>query len=146
MSNVKVIYKVNNIAAVRRAMGGDGLMDAAMNGGRVIQSQARINVPVDTGNLRASIMTEPLEQKPTRAVVQIGTDVIYARIQELGGTIKPKTAKMLSWITENGERVFARAVRIKAQPYLRPAVDTQRPQIMSAIAYVINAALQRATR
>lgn len=142
-SNVQI--KINNVPRVMRELGGAGLMDAAMSGGRVIQSHARINAPVDTGNLRASIMAEPLQSTATGAEVQIGTDSVYANIQEFGGTIVPKAAKMLSWIGKNGERVFARAVQIKAQPYMRPAVDNNRGQILNAISSAINALLQRAT-
>ena len=143
-AQVKVL--VNNFKAVRGSLTGPSLMSAAMNGGRVIQSNARNYAPVDTGNLRASIQVEPAEVKPTAAWVNIGTDVIYAAIQEFGGTIKPKTKKMLSWIGENGERIFARAVQIKAQPYLRPAVDNHKNDIIGAVSAALTALLQKATK
>jgi hypothetical protein len=137
---------VDNVDKVKRALGGAGLMQAAMSGGRVVQSQARIYAPVDIGNLRASIQAEPVKETPTSAEVQIGSGAIYARIQELGGTIVPKTAKMLSWVNSSGQRVFAKAVTIKAQPYLRPAVDNHEGQIKGAISASINDQLARATK
>jgi len=145
MSGSTVQIKINNIPAVRRAMGGSDLMDIAMGGGRIIQSNARTYVPVDTGNLRVSILVEPTEQKNTFAQVQIGTDVEYANIQEFGGTIKPKKKKMLSWIGDDGKRIFARAVQIHAQPYMRPAVDNHKGEIINAIGAMIAAKLRRVT-
>jgi len=144
MSNIRIV--VDNVEKVKRAIGGQGLMNAAMSGGRVVQSQAKIYAPKDTSNLANSIKAEPVKETATSAEVQIGTNVIYARIQELGGTIVPKTAKMLSWISKTGERVFARAVTIDAQPYLRPAVDNHEGQIKSAIESAISSELEKATR
>jgi phage gpG-like protein len=143
-AQVKVL--VNNFKAVRGSLTGPSLMNAAMNGGRVIQSNARNYAPVDTGNLRASIQVEPDEVKPNIAWVNIGTDVIYAAIQEFGGTIKPKVAKMLSWVDKDGKRIFARAVQIKAQPYLRPAVDNHMPRIKWVITRTLNIIAEKATK
>jgi phage gpG-like protein len=52
-----------------------------------------------------------------------GTDVVYAAIQEFGGVITPKHAKMLAWTDETGAFHTAHSVTIIAQPYLRPAWD-----------------------
>jgi phage gpG-like protein len=136
----------SNVKALRGAFSGDNLLSAAMAAGRYIQSNARNYAPVDTGNLRASIQVEPDEVKPNIAWVNIGTDVIYAAIQEFGGTIKPKVAKMLSWVDKDGKRIFARAVQIKAQPYLRPAVDNHMPRIKWVITRTLNIIAEKATK
>lgn len=109
----------------------------------------------DTGRLRQSIVWIVNKNKLT---VKIGTSVIYGRILELGGTIRPKTAGALSvpisdaakrhrgsptifpkrltlirsggraYLIESKSRrttihyVLVKSVRIKARPYLRPAV------------------------
>ena len=143
-AQVKVL--VDNFSAVRSALSGNRLMDIAMSGGRVVQSQARIYAPVDTGNLRESIQAEPDKAGAFSAWVRIGSDAVYAAIQEFGGTIKPKTKKMLSWIGDNGKRIFAHAVQIKAQPYLRPALDNHHPEIMGAVSAGVKMALEKATR
>jgi phage gpG-like protein len=52
----------------------------------------------------------------------IGTDVVYARIQELGGTIRPKHGRWLVFEID-GEIIFARSVTIPARPYMRPGFD-----------------------
>lgn len=121
MSGASVQIKVNNFPAVRKALKGSDLMGIAMGGARIVQSQARIYCPVDTGNLRASIMASPGEQSDLSATAEIGTDVIYAAIQELGGA------------------------HIKAQPYLRPAMDNHKRQIGDAIGAMVKATLQRVT-
>ena len=139
------VIKVNNTAAIRQALSGNNLMDIAKAGSHVIQSNARTYAPVDTGNLKASIQAEPDEQSAMVAWARIGTNVIYARIQEFGGWIKPKTKKMLSWIGSDGKRVFAHAVHIPAQPYLRPAVDNHRNEIVSVVAAMVNTTIERVT-
>jgi len=52
-----------------------------------------------------------------------GTDVIYARIREFGGTIKAKKAGWLRWKGEDGAWHRARQVTQSGKPYLRPAFD-----------------------
>jgi phage virion morphogenesis protein len=49
--------------------------------------------------------------------VAAGTNAIYARIHQFGGTIKPKRAKVLAF-TIGGKAVFAKQVTIPARPVL----------------------------
>jgi len=58
-----------------------------------------------------------------RAEAEVGTNLEYARIQELGGTVRPVHARLLHWVGDDGDDVFARSVTIPARPYLRPAFD-----------------------
>ena len=51
------------------------------------------------------------------------SQVPYARIQELGGTIKPKRGRFLVFKNAAGETVFARSVTIKGKRYLTKAAD-----------------------
>lgn len=101
---------------------GRTLERAAVAGMLLIINDAKVNAPVESGNLRRSLhigghedltqggsivdstgagVPEP-EISANRAAVYGGTDVIYAAAQEFG--------------TED----------ISAQPYLRPAFDSQR--------------------
>lgn len=76
----------------------------------------------DTGRLQNSI-TGRIEQRS----VLIGTNVLYARIHQEGGTVRvpevrPRTAKVLRFVV-GGQVVYARrarahTVRIPARPYL----------------------------
>lgn len=63
-----------------------------------VQSRARELAPVDTGRLRASIVSSGLERDARGAFVRIGTNVFYAGFVEFG------------------TRYMA------PQPYLRPAL------------------------
>lgn len=90
--------------------------------------------PMDTGQLRSSIVSYVDSSGLTGIVTATAP---YALFVELGTgvrgefptgmiTIRPKNAKMLSWIDGNGRRVFAKVVHspgMKAKPYLRPALE-----------------------
>lgn len=60
-------------------------------------------------------------------------DVVYARIQELGGTIVPKKARALVIPQPDGTVRFVKRVTIPARPFLRPAADALYPQLGAAI-------------
>lgn len=67
---------------------------------------------VQSGDLR-----KKLEIDADDSTAMVGSNLEYAAIHQAGGVIKPKKAKVLSFIID-GERVFARKVTIKANPYL----------------------------
>lgn len=60
-------------------------------------------------------------------------DIAYARIHELGGTIKPKNGKALHFRADDGTFVTVKQVTIPARPYLRPAADQQYPKLAGRI-------------
>jgi HK97 gp10 family phage protein len=142
MSNSSVTWKVdlsqfnaqlNKLSSVAK---GEALKDAIEAGARVIQANAMINAnevfsDKATNALANSIIVE-IEGSGNKLEAKIGPTVIYGRIQELGGWIKPITAKMLHWV-EDGIDIFAKAVYIPARPYLRPAVDGHEDEITAAI-------------
>lgn len=122
---------------MEKAARGQALKRAAMAGGLVIEAQAKINVvntfKPNTGNLAGSIFTEAIKADDVSVEVAVGPSVVYGRIQELGGTVKPVTAKYLHWVDEHGQHHQAKSVTLPARPYLRPAVDENGDKIMEAI-------------
>ena len=92
----KVSANMAKAAIAIEAAVGDAVRAAAM----LVEREAKINVPVDTGRLRSSIASE--EKTPLR--FEVGTNVEYAVSVEFGTS---KTA---------------------AQPYLEPAVESARSQ------------------
>jgi len=131
-----------------RAGRGDALKDAAMAGGQVVEAYARINAnnvfsANATNALANSINTEIVEATDTHAEAAIGSNMIYARIHELGGIIKPVFAKMLHFVID-GVDVFAKSVQMPARPYLRPAMDEHPDEIRDAAGAVIKQAIERA--
>lgn len=93
----------------------DILPTALKAGALIIQNSAKFKAPYRTGTLRRSIHTEM--RSNTQAVV--GTDVEYAVYQEFG------TSKM------------------KAHPYLRPALDENRGKVLDKINEVIKGLFKR---
>ena len=151
MSSGQVIIKINNVAKVRGAVSGEQLKRAVLAGGHVIEAQAKINVEKtfshkSTGGagLGGSIQTVVSTSTETKAEVDVGPTVIYGRIHEFGGIVLPVHAKMLSWIDDDtGERIFAKMVQIPARPYLRPAFDEHKDEIVNAMMYQVKKAIEQ---
>lgn len=85
------------------------MASSVMQGALIVQDDAKVRCPVDTGTLKRSIHSEFEEQTPNSASAVVGTDVEYGKYVEFGTS------------------------RMSAQPYLRPAVDENREAIEKAI-------------
>jgi len=136
----KVIVLEDNFDAVRNAVTGEMLMDAAEAGGFVVEGHAKIKAGsgrpgliMRTGALVNSIIVDKIKKSKTFAQVGIGTNLVYARIHELGGIIK---------------NAFGRGiiVHMPARPYLRPAMDENEKDIVGAVEAEIWRNLNKATR
>ena len=136
----KVIVLEDNFDAVRNAVTGEMLMDAAEAGGFVVEGHAKIKAGsgrpgliMRTGALVNSIIVDKIKKSKTFAQVGIGTNLVYARIHELGGIIK---------------NAFGRGiiVHMPARPYLRPAMDENEPDIRKAVETELWRNLNKATR
>ena len=89
------------------------------NTGEMLRQTSSALAPHDKGDLARSI-----DFKLGDSSVKVGTDKVYARIQEFGGIIKVKKAKFLRFFwKKKGVWVQTKSVRIMAQPYLRPALS-----------------------
>jgi phage gpG-like protein len=148
-ARVTVITLSNNFAAVKTASQ-DALKKAVMAGGQVVEAYAKINVEhtfsskaTGGAGLGGSIQTVLSKTTSTEAEADVGPTVIYGRIQELGGIIKPVFAQMLHWINDAGEDVFANVVHIPPRPYLRPALDDHKEEVLEAIGYQLKQAIER---
>ena len=145
--NVKVIY--NHVAKVKEAVSGDDLMRAIKAGGFVLEGWAKINAnsvfsSKATNTLAGSITVLEDEKSETHASVDVGPTVIYGRIQELGGFIKPVFAKALHFVID-GVHVVTQLVQIPARPYLRPAYDEHEKDILNTIGNHIKGEIERVT-
>lgn len=141
-ARVKNLPELNNkLNAVKGAARGDMLKKAALAGGETVRAYARINAnrvfsAKATNTLADSIQTEVVSSSANKAEVAIGPTVVYGRIQELGGWIKPVHAKLLHWVDE-GVDIFAKAVHLPPRPYLRPAMDEHEDEITQAVGETI---------
>lgn len=114
-----------------------------------------------TRNLSRSIHEEVEQQGATMASLLVGTNVEYAAIHEFGGTIRPKSKKYLAipvgslkgsptehtlklrktrggklvMVDDSGtvQYVLKESVEIPAQPYLRPAFDEHKDEVVAAV-------------
>lgn len=125
------------------------LENALAVGALQIANGAKEKAPYRTGNLRRSIhigghtdidpqMRSDLEKSGGHDLgrvghhakhqvrVLIGTDLIYARIQEYGGTITAKNAPYLRFKTADGKWHAVKSVTIPASGYLRAAADERK--------------------
>ena len=141
--STKTIVLEDNFDAVRNAVTGAMLMDAALAGGHVIEGHAKVNASkggpthlnVRTGHLVNAISTSEGEKGKNYAEAYIGPgDVVYARIHELGGMIKGAFG------------IPDMIVHMPARPYLRPAMDENEDDIETAVKTEIQRNLDKATK
>ncbi len=55
--------------------------------------------------------------------LEVGSNLIYARIHQMGGVIRPVNAKVLSFTLADGTHVLADQVVMPARPYLGLSAD-----------------------
>lgn len=97
---------------------------------------------VRTGTLRRSITARVIRGGATITGL-VGTNVVYARIHEFGGTVQvpeivPVRAKALRFVID-GKVIFARRtrahpVRLRERSFLRSSLRERRPFVLQALA------------
>jgi len=101
----------------------------------LVQNDAKKNAPFKRGNLRRSITS-----KVTKFEAKVGTDVIYAKIQEFGGVIRPKKGQYLRFPIK-GQWVTVKSVKIpkyRGKGYLTPALQNNKKKITDIFSKAIN--------
>jgi HK97 gp10 family phage protein len=115
----ELAQKFDDLSAI---LGGDTLQDMLMATGLVFERAAKEKIKekglIDTGRLRASVVTQALSHKTVVVGVQ---NLVYAAIHEFGGVIKPKNGSYLRFKTKDGNWVTTKEVTMPARPYMRPA-------------------------
>ncbi len=129
-----------NMDKLSKEMKANMLRDALNSGAELFAAFVKMNIRsqglILTSNLINSVGVKETVVRGNIAYSLVGVQgVIYGRIHEYGGVIKPKTAKVLSWVDRRtGERVFANRVTIPARPYMRPAIDLHSEDVFGAMA------------
>lgn len=90
--------------------------------GMQVREQSDRNAPYKSGDLKSSITMQPQNVPIGADKVIVGSNKVYARIQDTGGVIKPKNKKLLAFKV-NGQFVFARSVTIKGNKYMTNAYE-----------------------
>lgn len=90
-----------------------------------------------TGTLAGAITSETRIEGDT-VEGRVGTNLVYARIHELGGIIKAKNAKYLWYKLKDGSFRKSKQVTIPARPYLRPAFIESLPKVIDSMLTNLN--------
>ena len=117
---------------------------AVNDGGIQIENKAKINAPVKTTALRNSITTIAYVGNDGKAVAEVGLlrGLVYARIQEFGGTITAKNHKYLTFKGKYGWR-SVKSVRIRGKHYLEKAIESEKGRAVDAMSAVVRAYLEK---
>lgn len=99
----------------------NGLKRGLILSGKLVAQRAAGLAPVLTGRLKRSIVEGMPYMTGQRVwTIDVGSNVEYAKIQEFGGQIEGRTsATGTKWKT----------AYIRAQPYLRPALDQSKDDV-----------------
>lgn len=111
--------------------------DAVTEGVGTIQFYAHKNASEvfsdnQRGQLRNSIIPI-VHMTGEGAEAEIGPEVIYGRIQELGGTILPRHGHQYLTFRIDGQWRRCKQVTLPARPYLRPAVEDNQDRIINGM-------------
>ena len=69
-------------------------------------------------------LAESIDYLSTLDEIKVGSPLIYARIHQVGGTIRPKNGKALRFFAgHNNQPVYVKSVTIPARPYLGLSAD-----------------------
>lgn len=122
-----------HLSAIGAGLAGAALGTAVEAGAQILLSAAQHNAPHKSGKLAQSIHISDVEVGAGGASVTVGTDLIYARIQEYGGTIYAKGGGWLVFQTDDGQWHKVKSVTLPARPYMRPALDSSRTAVIAAV-------------
>lgn len=136
MVTVKLTVRQKGLASVLRAvkrvedaLQPPSITESVGDGADVFVEGARARAPRRSGRLASSIDKTP--DTPTSWI--IGSDLIYAGVQEFGATIRPATSPTLVYQGTNGITYFDKVVRIPSQPYMRPTFDLDQAEAVAAV-------------
>jgi hypothetical protein len=113
------------------AFRGRALLAAVTAGALPILNRTKENVHKVTGTLARSYHIGVINSTPDSAEVAVGTDVVYARREELGFI---------------GQDRLGRRYNFEGHPHLRPAFDEKRGEAEHEIAAALGAILARVIR
>lgn len=122
------------------------VMKAALQAGlMVLEGQVKQNIRdvglIDTGNLLNNWKQEVRED-----YAALVTDTPYAAIHEYGGTIRARGGGWLTFKTKDGAWHRVKEVTMPARPYIRPAIDEHKDEIMGAVQTVVEQMLREFVR
>ena len=136
MANFNFKITDNNISLVKQ-IEKQTLVKTLTAWGILAQGYATEYCPRDTGNLVGSIDYGII---PDELEMQVGTDVNYAPYVELGTGIYAEDGdgRKTPWVYQDDEGHWHRTSGMKAQPYLRPAIEKHIDQYKDILLEYLN--------
>lgn len=112
----------------------NGVEDGVKKACLIVEADAKANVSVDMGQLRASIRSE-IEKKGTEINGYVGTNVEYALFYHEGTGIYAKDGKgrKTPWVYVDKHGKKVRTVGQKPKPFLENAVNKNKDKISKII-------------
>jgi len=95
-----------------------GLVPAVTSGSLLIENESKALVPVKTGTLRRSIHTDVVQESPDRVTARVSPGVDYGVYVELGTR------------------------RMRPEPYLRPAFESEKGAAVQEVADALGVLLK----
>jgi len=148
---------IHSFDGLGRNVSGKQLIAGVVAGAMHIRNKASANAPYLTGTLRRSIhiggytnLTPGFNEAEgytdiggnvatdAEAKVEVGTNLIYAPVQEFGATICAKNKPWLHFKTRDGQWHKVKCVTVPAHPYMRPAFDTEQQNVIKEVDYVVD--------
>lgn len=123
---------------VARDLHGSPMVDAMRDAALLVQRDAKINAPVDTGRLRASITPE-VRTEGNDILGVVGSNVEYAPYMELGTRPHwPPIGALEVWASRHGTEAFlvAKGIAahgIKGKHYLQNAFEKNQSAIVEKL-------------
>lgn len=138
-----------NLEQAVRDLRGTPMLNAMRDATLYVTRDAKVNAPVDTGRLRASITPEVRTQGETIEGV-VGSNVTYAPYVELGTRPHwPPIAALEVWARRHHTSAFlvARAIAQRGTPakqYLQKAFDANKDKIEKRIGQAVEGIVKKA--
>lgn len=140
---------------VIKDLSGEPMLDAMRQATMLVQRSGKINAPVDTGRLRASIMPE-VRTEGNKVQGVVGSNVVYAPYMEFGTGVFagnspyfPPPEALETWARRHGTtgfviaRAIFRAGGLKARRYLQDALETNQAEIVSILDEALGRIIQK---
>lgn len=104
----------------------------------MIEAEAKVNCPVDDGQLRQSIESE-IKETNNGLIGYVGTNVEYAPYVEFGTGIYAVKGdgRQTPWVYPTADGSFVYTQGNQPQPFLQPAVDSTQGDIIAMFEGVI---------
>ena len=102
----------------------------------IVVADAKRNCPVDDGQLRQSIDYQ-IEQEKQETIGYVGSNVEYAPYVEKGTGIYAADGRKTPWKYQDAKGDWHTTAGQKAQPFLQPAIDSNRDKIENCFEGII---------